>query len=146
MEDDAEAQPPALGAHPAAAAATEASPRIPYAPVPDYDVSREIAGICNGLQCECVRWQEARGTAMGVRTHAQLRLNRCHVDFDRLKSSNGSGGEEDATRRAKEIRRQMRQMYGARDEDYEDWVVLLSDMDTGAALQLWMAWCACLRA
>ena len=117
-----------------------AQPRCHFsddAPPTPLDISRETAGICNGLQPECSRWQSAGGAESehGVRTHAQLRLNRCQVDYNRLKSTavQGGGGSGAAAARGKEIRRLMRAMYGAPDQDYEDWqIVVLSDMDSGA--------------
>lgn len=94
------------------------------------------AGICNGLHADCSRcWQSAAAPGgEGVRSAAQLRLHRCLVDTERLKGAAPPG--DAAASRGKDIRRLMRRMYGAPDQDYEDWqIVVLSDIDTGALLQ-----------
>jgi hypothetical protein len=90
------------------------------------------AGICNGLQSECNAWENnSAAQPNGVRQHAQLRLNRCRVDYERLKSTSTQTDPEVA-RTGKEIRKLMRRMYGEPDQDYEDWqIVVLSDMDSG---------------
>lgn len=103
------------------------------------DVSRNNAGICSGALADCAIWQRARGVQHGVRTHAQLRLNGCNVDFERLRSTT-QDGDEDASRRGKDIRRLMRRMYGAPDQDYEDWqiVVLSDELSDGARCLKWL--------
>lgn len=62
------------------------------------------------------------------------------MDYERLKST-AAHGDAEAAKTSKQIRRLMRGMYGAPDQDYEDWqIVVLSDMDTGTAPRtMWTA-------
>lgn len=107
-------------------------PFAPAEPTANRTAMSQHAGICTGIKHDCSAWGEAGDHHCSVRGHAQLRLNRCRVDYERLKSSNASAGP-DAASTSKEIRRLMRRMYGDPDQDYEDWqIVVLSDMSSGA--------------
>ena len=67
----------------------------------------------------------------GVRQQAQLRLNSCHVDCERLKSTGAQQNPQGASV-SKDVRRLMRRMYGEPDQDYEDWqIVVMSDISGG---------------
>jgi hypothetical protein len=91
--------------------------------------SHAHAGICTGLRADCV---SAGRSHTGIRHRAQLRLNDCMVDSERLKSAVISADAE--LRHNRTIRRFMRETYGPPDQDYEDWqIIAMSDMESGAA-------------
>ena len=84
--------------------------------------SNSAAGICTGLQSECVD-----AAATGIRHAAQIRLADCEVDPGRLTSSIVSADAEQSGN-SRAIRRLMRAVYGDPDQDYDDWqIVMLSD-------------------
>lgn len=70
------------------------------------------AGICNGRHSDCMAAGRAPGQSDGVRHHAQLRLNACEVDYQRL-TSTVSHDNLDLQRHHRHIRRLMRETYGA---------------------------------
>jgi hypothetical protein len=89
------------------------------------------AGICSGLQSDCVALHHTNSTSGSIRRHAQLRLTSCHVDPERLKGSSPHQ-DKDYAATSKEIRRFMHSMYGKPDQDYDDWqIVVLSDLESG---------------
>lgn len=97
---------------------------------PCHSNSNSTAGICTGLQSECVV-----AAATGIRSRAQIRLSDCQVDSGRLTGSIVSGDAEQ-NGNSRVIRRLMREVYGNPDQDYDDWqIVMLSDMEDGAPPQ-----------
>jgi hypothetical protein len=125
MEDDSNARLVREDARNVSAASTPA--QVPKGtPLAEPMSSRSAhAGICNGVRFDCVTAKET-----GVRHCAQLRLNCCNVDYERLKSSARDSEAERGHNR--DIRRLMRQTYGPPDQDYDDWqIVVMSDMDSG---------------
>jgi hypothetical protein len=92
--------------------------------------SNEAAGICTGIQSECVL-----AAATGIRKRAQIRLRDCQVDSGRLTSSIVSADAEQNGNNSRLIKDLMRAVYGQPDQDYDDWqIVMLSDMEDGACL------------
>lgn len=75
-------------------------------------LSNMRAGICNGRHSDCMVAGQAGGQAEGVRHHAQVRLNGCEVDYQRL-TSTIAHDDLDLQRHHRHIRRLMRETYGA---------------------------------
>lgn len=69
------------------------------------------AGICNGRHSDCVMAGQSGKEAEGVRHHAQVRLNGCEVDYQRLTSTIANDDLE-LQRHHRHIRRLMRETYG----------------------------------
>eukprot|EP00892_Ulva_mutabilis_P006950 jgi/Ulvmu1/4627/UM002_0358.1 len=123
----------ALSSAPAAAPATpviadQAVKEVGLSP-PDT-VHNVRAGICNGRHSDCMIAGRAAVSEAGVRQHAQVRLNDCEVDYNRLTSS-VAHDDLDLQRHHRHIRRLMRETYGPPDQDYEGWHVIgWSDMES----------------